>query len=122
MSIKGLVGAVYKNDTAPTTDNIALLFDWVLEVEHRKEYTYGPELHAVSTGWSVKAEAYWAAEQVPKGKAFVRLFIGKGEDLRCLTGEIELPALEKTDGIEETTIKLIGGSNPPWLTMTYTGF
>jgi hypothetical protein len=108
MSIKGLVGAVYKNDTAPTTDNIALLFDWVLEVEHRKEYTYGPELHAVSTGWSVKAEAYWAAEQVPKGKAFVRLFIGKGEDLRCLTGEIELPALEKTDGIEETTIKLIG--------------
>ena len=108
MSIKGLVGAVYEDEAAPLSDNIALLFDWVLEVEHRKEYTYGPELHAVSTGWSVKAEAYWAAEQVPKGKAFVRLFIGKGEDLRCLAGEIELPALEKTDGIEETTIKLNG--------------
>lgn len=108
MAVKGIVGAVYEDDAAPLSDNITLLFDWTLEVEHRKEYTYGPELHAVSTGWSVKAEAYWAAEQVPKGKAFVRLFIGKGEDLRCFTGEIELPALEKTDGIEETTIKLIG--------------
>ena len=108
MSIKGLVGAVYKNDTAPPTDNIALLFDWVLEVEHRKEYTYGPELHAVSTGWSVKVEAYWVPESMPKGHAFVRLFIGKGKDLRCLAGQVELPTLQKTDGICESSIKING--------------
>lgn len=108
MAIKGLVGAVYQNNTAPLSDNIALLFDWILEAKHRKEYTYGPELHGVLNDWHVKAEAYWAPETMPQGQYFVRLFIGKGEDLRCLTGEIELPALEKTDGIEETTIKLIG--------------
>ena len=108
MAIRGIIGAVYESETAPVSENVALLFDWTLEVQQRKEFTYGPELYAIPTGWSVKAEAYWAAEQVPKGKAFVRLFIGKGEDLRCLTGEIELPALEKTDGIEETTIKLNG--------------
>jgi hypothetical protein len=106
--IKGLVGAVYKNDTAPTTDNIALLFDWVLEVEHRKGLTYGPELHAVSTGWSIKAEAYWAAEKIDKGQVFVRLFIGKDKDLRCLAGQVELPTLQKTDGICESSIKLNG--------------
>ena len=108
MAIKGLVGAVYENDTAPLTDNIVLLFDWKLEVEHRKGFTYGPELHGVLTGWHVTAEAYWAPEQLPKGPAFVRLFIGKGKDLRCLAGQVELPTLQKTDGICESSIKLNG--------------
>jgi len=108
MAIRGIVGAVYESDAAPIPDNIALIFDWTLEVQHRKEYTYGPEMHAVSTGWSVKAEAYWAPETMPQGQYFVRLFIGKGEDLRCLAGQVELPTLQKTDGICESSIKLDG--------------
>ena len=108
MAIKGMVGAVYQNNTAPIFDNIALILNWTLEVEHRKEYTYGPELHAVSTGWSVKAEAYWAPETMPQGQYFVRLFIGKGKDLRCLAGQVELPTLQKTDGICESEIRLNG--------------
>jgi len=106
--IKGLVGAVYEDDAAPLSDNIALLFDWILEAEHRKEYTYGPDLHGILNDWHVTAKACWAAEQVPKGKAFVRLFIGKGKDLRCLAGQVELPTLQKTDGICESSIKLNG--------------
>ena len=108
MAIKGMVGAVYQNNTAPIFDNIALILNWTLEVEHRKEYTYGPELYAIPAGWSVKAEAYWAAETMPQGQYFVRLFIGKGKDLRCLAGQVELPALQKTDGICESSIKLSG--------------
>ena len=108
MAVKGLVGAVYEDDAAPLSDNIALLFDWILEAEHRKEYTYGPELHGILNDWHVKANAYWAPEQVPKGPAFFRLFIGKGKDLRCLAGQVELPTLQKTDGICESSIKLNG--------------
>ena len=108
MAIKGLVGAVYENDTALVSDNIALLFDWILEAEHRKEYTYGPELHGIPTGWHVKAEAYWAPETMPQGQYFVRLFIGKSKDLRCLAGQVELTVLQKTDGICESSIKLNG--------------
>ena len=108
MAIKGLVGAVYQNNTAPLSDNIALLFDWILEAEHRKEYTYGPELHGVLNDWHVKAEAYWAPETMPQGQYFVRLFIGKGKDLRCLAGQVELPTLQKTDGICESEIRLNG--------------
>ena len=108
MAVKGLVGAVYVDDAAPLSDNIALLFDWILEAEHRKEYTYGPELHGILNDWHVKAEAYWAPEQLPKGPAFVRLFIGKGKDLRCLAGQVELPTLQKTDGICESEIRLNG--------------
>jgi len=108
MAIKGLVGAVYQNNTAPLSDNIALLFDWILEAEHRKEYTYGPELHGVLNDWHVKAEAYWAPETMPQGQYFVRLFIGKGKDLRCLAGQVELPTLQKTDGIFESDINLNG--------------
>ena len=108
MAIKGLVGAVYENDTAPLTDNIVLLFDWKLEVEHRKGFTYGPELHGVLTGWHVMAQAYWTAEPVPEGPAFIRLFIGKGDDIRCLAGQVELPTLQKTDGICESEIRLNG--------------
>ncbi len=108
MAVKGLVGAVYVDDAAPLSDNIALLFDWVLEVQHRREYTYGPELHGILNDWHVKAKAYWAPEQLPKGPAFVRLFIGKGKDLRCLAGQVELPTLQKTDGICETSIRLNG--------------
>ena len=108
MAIKGLVGAVYENDTAPLTDNIALLFDWKLEVEHQRGLTYGPELHGFLTGWYVTAQAYWTAEPMSKGKAFVRLFIGKGEDLRCLAGPVELSTLQKTDGICESEIRLDG--------------
>jgi len=108
MAVKGLVGAVYVDDAAPVSDNIALLFDWILEVEHRKEYTYGPELHGILNAWHVKAKAYWAPEQLPKGPAFVRLFIGKGKDLRCLAGQVELPTLQKTDGIGEFSIQLNG--------------
>jgi len=108
MAVKGLVGAVYVDDAAPVSDNIALLFDWTLEVQHRKEYTYGPELHGILNDWQVKAKAYWAPEQLPKGPAFVRLFIGKGKDLRCLAGQVELPTLQKTDGICESEIRLDG--------------
>jgi len=106
--IKGLVGAVYEDDAAPLSDNITLLFDWALEAEHRKEYTYGPELHGILNDWHVKAEAYWAPETMPQGQYFVRLFIGKGKDLCCLAGQVELPTLQKTDGICESSIKLNG--------------
>ena len=106
--IKGLVGAVYEDDAAPLSDNIALILNWTLEVERRKGLTYGPELHAVSTGWSIKAEAYWAAEKIDKGQVFVRLFIGKDKDMRCLGGQVELPILQKTENIHETEIKLHG--------------
>ena len=108
MAIRGIVGAAYESDAAPISDNIALLFDWILEVEHRKEYTYGPELHGILNDWHIKAEAYWAPEQVPKGKAFVRLFIGKGKDLRCLAGNVELPALKMAEEITEMKITLEG--------------
>lgn len=108
MAMRGLVGAVYKNDAAPVSENIALLFGWTLEVQHRKEYTYGPELHAIPIGWHVKAEAYWTVEAIEKGQAFVRLFIDKGEDMRCLAGQVELPALKKTEGVCESDIKLDG--------------
>lgn len=108
MAIKGLIGAVYENNTALLTDNIVLLFDWKLEVEHRKGFTYGPELYGFLIGWHVEAEAYWTPETVPQGQYFVRLFIGKGEDLRCLTGQVELPTLQKTDGICESEIRLDG--------------
>ncbi len=110
MAIRGLVGAVYKNEAAPVSDNIALLFDWTLEIHHKKEYTFGPELHIIPTGWHVKAEAYWAAKKIPKGQAFVRLFIGKGEDMRCLSGHVELPTLKKTEDICEMGINLEGVS------------
>jgi len=88
MAIRGIVGAVYESDAAPISENVALLFDWTLEVQHRKEYTYGPELHGIPTGWHVKAEAYWAPETMPQGQYFVRLFIGKFQfplhrDPRC---------------------------------------
>ena len=108
MAIRGIIGAVYESETAPVSENVALLFDWTLEVQQRKEFTYGPELYAIPTGWSVKAEAYWAPEQLPKGLAFVRLFIGKGKDLRCLAGQVELQTLQKTDGICESSIQLNG--------------
>ncbi len=108
MAIRGIIGAVYESETAPVSENVALLFDWTLEVQQRKEFTYGPELHGIPTDWQVKAEAYWAPETMPQGQYFVRLFIGKGEDLRCLAGQIELPALQKTDGICESSIKLNG--------------
>ena len=108
MAIRGIVGAAYESDAAPISDNIALLFDWILEVEHRKEYTYGPELHGILNDWHIKAEAYWAPEQVPKGKAFVRLFIGKGKDLRCLAGNVELPALKMAEEITEMKITFEG--------------
>lgn len=108
MPIKGMVGAVYENDAAPISDNVALLFDWTLDVEHRKEYTYGPELHGIPTDWHIKAEAYWIEKNIQKRQAFVRLFISKGEDMRCLTGEVELPALRKTEGIYESSVKLNG--------------
>ena len=108
MAVKGLVGAVYEDDAAPLSDNIALLFDWILEAEHRKEYTYGPELYGILNDWHVTAKACWVVEKVPKGHAFVRLFIGKGKDLRCLAGQVELPTLQKTEGICESSIKLNG--------------
>ena len=108
MAVKGLVGAVYADNTAPVSDNIALILNWTLEVEHRKEYTYGPELHAIPIGWYVTAQAYWAVENIETGEVFVRLFIGKGKDLRCLTGYVELPRLQKTDGIFESEINLNG--------------
>lgn len=99
MAIRGIVGAVYESDAAPISENVALLFDWVLEVQHRKEYTYGPEIHGVLTGWHVKAESYWASKNIPQGRYFVRLFIGKGDDMRCLAGQVELLALKKTENI-----------------------
>ena len=108
MKIRGLVGAVYEEDTVPVTNNIALIFDWSLDAEYREECTFGPVWHEVLTSWHVKAEAYWVPESMPKGHAFVRLFIGKGDDIRCLAGRVELPTLQKTDGICESSIKLNG--------------
>jgi len=108
MAVKGLVGAVYEDDAAPLSDNIALILNWTLEVEHRKEYTYGPELHGIPTGWHVAVQAYWVEKDLQQDKAFVRLFLGKGKDLRCLAGQVELPTLQKTDGICESSIKLNG--------------
>ena len=110
MAIMGLIGAVYESETAPVSENIALLFDWTLEVQHRKEYTYGPEIHGVLTGWHVKAESYWAEKDLQQDKAFIRLFIGKGEDKRYLAGQVELPVLKKTDGINASEIRLEGVS------------
>lgn len=108
MAIRGMVGAVYESETAPISENIALLFDWTLEVQQRKEFTYGPQLHVIPEGWHVKAKSYWAAKALPKGQAFVRLFIGKDEDKRCLAGHVELPAVKHTDAINETEIKMEG--------------
>jgi len=99
MAIRGMVGAVYESETAPISENVALLFDWTLEAQHRKEYTYGPELHAIPNSWHVKAGAYWAKENLTKKQAFIRLFIGKGDDMRCLAGQVELPVLKKTENI-----------------------
>ena len=108
MAIRGRIGAVYESDAAPVSDNVALLFDWTLEVQHRKEYTYGPEIHGVLTGWHVKAESYWASKNIPQGRYFVRLFIGKDEDKRCLAGHVELPTMKQTDTINETEIRMEG--------------
>ena len=108
MAISGIVGAVYESETAPISDNIALLFDWILEAEHRKEYTYGPELHGVLTGWHVTAEAYCASKNIPQGRYFVRLFIGKGDDARALAGNVELPALKMAEEITEMKITFEG--------------
>jgi len=108
MAVMGLIGAVYESETAPVSENIALLFDWTLEVQQRKEFTYGPQLHVIPEGWHVKAKSYWAAKALPKGQAFVRLFVGKGNDRRCLVGQIELPAMKHTDAINETEIRMEG--------------
>jgi hypothetical protein len=99
MAIRGLVGAVYEDEAAPVSENIALLFDWMLEAQHRKEFTYGPDLHAIPNNWYVKAEAYWAPETMTQGQYFIRLFIGKGDGMRCLAGQVELLALKKTENI-----------------------
>jgi len=107
MAIRGMVGAVYESETAPVSENIALLFDWTLEVQQRKEFTYGPQLHVIPEGWHVKAKSYWAAKAL-KGQAFVRLFIGKDEDKRCLAGHVELPTMKQTDAINETEIRMEG--------------
>ena len=108
MAIRGMVGAVYESETAPISENVALLFDWTLEVQQRKEFTYGPQLHAIPEGWHVKAKSYWAAKALPKGQAFVRLFISKGKDKRCLAGHVELPAMKYTDAINEMEIRMEG--------------
>ena len=108
MAIRGMIGAVYESETAPVSENIALLFDWTLEVQHRKEFTYGPELHGIPTGWHVAVQAYWASKNIPQGRYFVRLFIGKDEDKRCLAGHVELPAMKQTDTINETEIRMEG--------------
>ena len=108
MAIKGMIGAVYESDAAPVSENIALIFDWTLEVQHSKEFTYGPELHGIPTGWHVKAEAYWAPETIPQRRYFVRLFIGKGDDARTLAGNVELPALKMAEEITEMKITFEG--------------
>ena len=108
MAVMGLIGAVYESETAPVSENIALLFDWTLEVQQRKEFTYGPELHGIPTGWHVKAESYWASKNIPQGRYFVRLFIGKGDDARTLAGNVELPALKMAEEITEMKITFEG--------------
>ena len=108
MAVMGLIGAVYESETAPVSENIALLFDWTLEVQQRKEFTYGPQLHAIPEGWHVKAKSYWAAKALPKGQYFVRLFVGKDEDKRCLAGHVELPTMKQTDAINEMEIRMEG--------------
>jgi len=108
MAIRGMIGAVYESETAPVSENIALLFDWTLEVQHRKEFTYGPELHGIPTGWHVAVQAYWASKNIPQGRYFVRLFIDKGKDLRCLAGNAELPALKMAEEITEMKVTFEG--------------
>ena len=108
MAIRGLVGAVYEDEAAPVSENIALLFDWTLEAKQRKEYTYGPELHGIPVGWHVAVQTYWASKNIPQGRYFVRLFIGKDEDKRCLAGYVELPTMKQTDTINETEIIMNG--------------
>ena len=56
----------------------------------------------------MKAKSYWAAKALPKGQAYVRLFVGKGEDKRCLAGHVELPTMKQTDAINETEIRMEG--------------
>jgi excisionase family DNA binding protein len=58
--------------------------------------------------YTKRLKAYKAGENIETGEVFVRLFIGKGKDLRCLTGYVELPRLQKTDGIFESEINLNG--------------
>ena len=58
--------------------------------------------------YTKRLKAYKAGENIETGEVFVRLFIGKGKDLRCLTGYVELPRLQKTDGIFESDINLKG--------------
>ena len=106
--IRGLVGAVYADAAASMYDNIALLFDWTLDVDHDMGHTYGPELHGVPSGWMVTAEAYWAGEGFTGGEGFVRLFIGRGDDPRCLAGLVRIPAIVKMNGICETAVRLDG--------------
>lgn len=108
MAVMGLIGAVYESETAPVSENIALLFDWTLEVQQRKEFTYGPELHGIPTGWHVAVQAYWAEKDLQQDKAFVRLFLGKAEDKRCLAGQIELPKIKMTKDICEEVLRLEG--------------
>ena len=108
MAIRGIVGAVYADEAAPVSENIALLFDWTLEAKQRKEYTYGPELHGIPTGWHVAVQAYWAEKDLQQDKAFVRLFVGKAEDKRCLAGQIELPKIKMTKDICEEVLRLEG--------------
>ena len=108
MAIRGIVGAVYADEAAPVSENIALLFDWTLEVQQRKEFTYGPELHGIPTGWHVAVQAYWASKNIPQGRYFVRLFIGKGDDARTLAGNVELPALKMAEEITEMKITFEG--------------
>lgn len=106
--ITGLTGAVYESNTAPVTSNIALLLDWELDVEHSREYVFGGKLHGIPAGWHVKAGAYWAGRRVEACKVFVRLFIGKEKDMRCLAGWADLPGLQATPGIRERVIRLDG--------------
>jgi len=108
MAIKGIVGAVYEDDTAPISDNVALLFDWTLQVDIRKEYTYGPELHGVPVGWWVKAKGYWTMKKLPKKQMYVRLFLYKGTDKRCLAGWAQVPVLKKANTLTSAEVVLHG--------------
>lgn len=104
MAITGLVGAVYTDDAAPVSDNVGLIFRWLLDVDVEFVRTFGtdgPELYGVPGQWTVQAEAYWGDERFAAlvGELVtVRLFLGAGESRRCLEG----PALLIDTGIKAT--------------------
>lgn len=102
--IRGLVGAVYRDDAAPLTNNLVLLLDWELQIDIQKQPLLGSEMSVVPVGWYVQAHAYFANTDVPKKQATIRLFIGDGEDKRHFIGTVMVPELRVSDTIQRQPV------------------